>query len=239
VYSLSQHYKAHSLGVTPTKETRHLVQNRLNLATKPFTNRALPWEIAIILLLFALIAMVFIARSTSEANAKAQVTQREIDGLKQQELDILKQQDEVKRSLTADQLKSLKSAHELVNRKRFSWSRLFADLEAVLPGEVRVSRIAVRQIRMEAGITVADLELSVVSKSYSTVTEMMATMEQQGIFHADLLNQNLQKGRDEGGGSEYELKVDYRPRFAYPAAPTQPARAALDPAQVAPEGGLK
>jgi len=58
----------------------------------------------------------------------------------------------------------------LVDRKRFSWSRLFADLEAVLPGDVRVARIAVRHVRTQSGVTVADLELAVVAKSPTIVT---------------------------------------------------------------------
>jgi len=237
VYSLRQRFKVRSLGVTPTKEVSQLVQNKLNLASKPFTNRSLPWEIAIVLLVFALGAMVVIVRATAEANAKALEVQRQIDTLKRQEQDILKQEDDVKRSLTNDQLQSLKSAHELVNRKRFAWSRLFADLEAVLPGDVRVARIAVHEVRMQGGNTIADLELSVVSKDYSNVTDMMKTMDQQGIFHAEMVNQNLQKGKEEGG-SEYELKVDYRPRGVY-ITPAQTARAALDPSKVAPEGELK
>ena len=212
------------------------MHKRLNVATKPFTNRALPWVVAVMLAFFSLVAMVFIARATTEANAKAAVVQREISSLNLQEQAILKQAEQVKQSFTPEQLQSLKSAHELVNRKRFSWSRLFADLEAVLPGGVRVSRITVRQLRTQEGHTVADLELAVVSKSYNTVTDMISTMDQQGIFQAELHNQNLQKGKGEGG-SEYELKVQYSPRAGYTTVPAQPARAAVEtPATAAPGG---
>lgn len=214
------------------------MHKRLNVATKPFTNRALPWVVTVVLALFSLIALVFIVRSAGEANAKAAVVQREISSLNQQEQAIQKQAEEVKQSFTAEQLQSLKSAHELVNRKRFSWSRLFADLEAVLPGGVRVSRIAVRQVRTQGGRTVADLELTVISKSYSTVTDMMSTMDQQGIFQAELHNQNLQKGKGEDG-SEYDLKVQYTPRAGYVTAPSQPARAALEPPVITAPGGLR
>jgi len=214
------------------------VNNRLNVASKPFTNRALPWVITVALALFCFVAMLFVFRSTGEANARAAVVQREIASLKQQQQDIQKRAEEVQQALTPDQLQSLKSAHELVNRKRFSWSRLFADLEAVLPGGVRVSRIAVRQIRTQAGHTVADLELAVVAKAYNTVTDMIATMDQQGIFQAELHNQNLQKGKGEGG-SEYELKVQYSPRAGYATEPIQPARAAVDSPAPAVPGGLR
>jgi Tfp pilus assembly protein PilN len=234
VSSKSELRKARRPGVRPAKEIIRLVQRKLNVATKPFTNRALPWVVAVVLVLLSLIALAFIGRSASEASAKADVVQREVVGLKVQEQAIQKRAEEVKQSFSAEQLQSLKSAHELVNRKRFYWSRLFADLEAVLPGSVRVSRIAIRQVRFDGGRMVADLELAVVSNSYSTVTEMMSTMAQQGIFQAELHNQNLQKGRGEAG-SEYDLKVQYTPRPGLSTAVEQPARAAVEPMA----GGLK
>jgi type IV pilus assembly protein PilN len=210
----------------------------LNVATRPFTNRALPWVVAVVLATVSLVALVFIMRAAGNANSKAEAVQSEIRDLNQKEQDILKRAEEVKQSFTNDQLQSLKSAHELVNRKAFSWSRLFADLEAVLPAGVRVTRIAVRQLRVQDGRTVADLELSVISKSYATVNEMMSTMEQQGIFQAELHNQNLQKGNGEDG-SEYELKLQYMPKAGYSIAPAPPARAAVDPAEMSASGGKR
>jgi len=211
---------------------------RLNVASKPFTNHALPWVIAVSVAFISLIAIVFVIRSAAIARAKGDEVAREINTLNQEEQSTQKQAEEVRQSLTPEQLRSLKSAHELVNRKHFSWSRLFADLEAVLPADVRVSRIAVRQLRVIEGRTVADLELSVVSKSYNTVTDMIGTMQQQGIFQAELHNQNLQKGKGEVG-SEYELKVQYVPRAGFAIAPPQPARASLEPAAVTVPGGEK
>jgi Tfp pilus assembly protein PilN len=180
--------------------------------------------------------MVFVARGTATANNKAEVVLREISALNQEEQAIQKKTEEVKRSFTAEQLQALKSAHELANRKRFSWSRLFADLEAVLPGGVRVARISVRQLAVEEGRTVADLELAVVSKSYSTIDAMITSMDQQGIFRAELRNQNLQKGKGESG-TEYDLMVHYTPKAGYTVAPEQPARASLEPAAITAAGG--
>jgi hypothetical protein len=58
------------------------------------------------------------------------------------------------------------------------------------------------------------LDLVVFSKSYGTIDEMIHAMDQQGIFRANLTSQNLQKGRGESG-TEYELKVVYRPRAGF------------------------
>jgi Tfp pilus assembly protein PilN len=214
------------------------VNNRINLATKPFTNRVLPWVVTVVLVFFSLVALIFILRATSEANAKAAVVQKEINDLNQQEQEMLKQAEQVKEALTSEQKQSLKSAHELVDRKRFSWMRLFADLEAVLPASVRVGRIAVRQIRTQAGSTVADLELTVIAKSPNAVTDMIAVMDREGIFRAELRSQNLAKGKGEAG-SEYELSVQYSPRASFVSSSDQGPRAAVEHSTPEIPGGTR
>ncbi|MGH9874264.1 MAG: hypothetical protein ACRD9S_17570 [Pyrinomonadaceae bacterium] len=159
----------------------------------------------------SLICLVFIVRATSRANAQAAAVQRDINNLKQQELDLRKQADAVKNSLTAEQLQTLGAAHTLVDRKRFSWSRLFADLESALPGVVWVKRIAVRGVTTRGDETLAELELTVVAKTPATVTDMIGDMDRGGIFHAEMRSQTLSRGRGETG-AEYELYVIYRPR---------------------------
>ena len=108
-------------------------------------------------------------------------------------------------------MQTIAAAHVLVDRKRFSWSRLFADLESALPPNVRVTRISVRDVAARGEQTLAELDLAVVSKTPATITEMLGEMDRAGIFQAELRSQNLQKGRGESG-TEYELYVIYRPR---------------------------
>lgn len=184
---------------------------KLNLASKPFSNRSLPWVVSTVVIVVSLVCLVFIVRATGRANAQAAVVQKDINDLKQQELNLRKQADAIKNSLTTEQLQTLAAAHTLVDRKHFSWSRLFADLESVLPGTARVKRIAVRGITTRGDETLADLELTVVAKTPATVTEMIAEMDRGGVFHAELRSQTLSRGRGETG-AEYELAVIYRPR---------------------------
>jgi len=159
----------------------------------------------------SLVCLVFIVRATGRANAQAAAVQKDINDLNQQEVALRKQADLIKNSLTAEQLQTLAAAHTLVDRKHFSWSRLFADLESALPGTVRVKRIAVRGVTTRGDETLADLELTVVAKTPATVTEMIAEMDRGGVFHAELRSQTLSRGRGETG-AEYELAVIYRPR---------------------------
>ena len=149
----------------------------------------------------------------------------DINTLGQQEQALRKKAELVRSSLTPEQLQTLTAAHILVDRKRFSWSRLFADLEAVLPGDVRVKRIAVRGLSTSGDQTMAELELAVVAKSPNVVTEMISKMAGGGIMQAELRSQNLQRGRGESG-SEYELFVVYTPRAG---APIEPSPVAFSP----------
>ena len=190
---------------------------KLNLASKPFSNRALPWVVTALIIFVSLISLVFILRATNKANAQAATVQKDINDLGQQELALRKQAEAVRQSLTTEQRQTLAAAHALVDRKQFSWSRLFADLEAALPGTVRVKRIAVRGVSTQGSQTLAELELAVVAKSPNVVTEMIAAMDRGGTFRAELRAQNLQRGRGEAG-SEYELFVIYMPRAGAPTA---------------------
>jgi Tfp pilus assembly protein PilN len=191
------------------------VSANLNLASQPFRNRTLPWTVTGVVALVSLVALALIIQSSMQTNAQADMVERDVKGL-QAQADILKAQaDKVKENLTPEQTQSLEAAHALADRKRFSWSRLFADLEAELPSSVRVTRIGVRDVAFRGGQTVADLDLSVIGKSPADVTSMIAKMDQNGIFHAEPLSQSLQKGRGETG-TEWTLYVIYRPRAGAP-----------------------
>jgi Tfp pilus assembly protein PilN len=189
---------------------------RLNLASKPFNNRALPWVATFGIIFISLVSLIFIVRGTRQVEAQAYSIQNDINNLGQQAQALRHQAEAVKNSLTPEQLQTLDAAHTLVDRKHFSWSRLFADLELALPGSVRVKRIAVRGLSTRGEQTLAELELTVVAKSPATITAMIGEMDRAGIFQAELRSQNLQRGRGETG-AEYELFVVYQPRAGSPA----------------------
>ena len=106
---------------------------KLNLASKPFSNHALPWVVTSLVTLLSLIAFVFIIRWTGQTRAQADAVQADIIVLSQQEQGLRVKAQEVKNSLSTEQLQTLAAAHALVDRKGFSWSRLFSDLESALP----------------------------------------------------------------------------------------------------------
>ena len=206
---------------------------RLNLASNPFRNRALPWTVATVIAAVSVIGLLFIAQSTVRTDAKVQAAQRDVSDLRQRTNALNNRAKEIETALTPEQKKNLKSAHTLIDRKRFSWARLFADLEAALPGGVRVTRIAVKEVRAQDDHTVANLDLIVASKSPVTVTQMIQDMESGGVFHAELVSQNLQRGKGESG-AEYEMNVYYVPRAG---APIEPNAQNNRPVDTASEGG--
>jgi len=190
------------------------VNNSLNLASKPFSNRLLPWALTAVVLFVSLIGLVLVVRLTTTTRAEADRVEAEINQLKQQEQGLLTATKLVENSLTPEQQQALPAAHQLVDRKGFSWSRFLADLEDALPEKVKVTRIAVRDVNKQGDQTVAQLDLSVFAKDAATINDMISTMHQEGIFEAEIRNQNLQKGRGEAG-TEYELFVLYRSRPGY------------------------
>src|SRR6266508_4037644 len=209
---------------------------KLNLASKPFSNRSLPWAVTTVVIFISLISLVIIVRATAKARVQAHAVQNDINGLARQEHEVREQVQAVKNSLTSEQLQTLAAAHTLVDRKRFSWSRLFSDLELALPGNVRVKRIAVRGVATRGDETLAELELTVVAKTPSTITDMISEMDRAGIFRAELRSQNLQRGRGESG-AEYELYVVYRPRAGSPTDTVASVTGPPSAADLSNEGG--
>ena len=190
------------------------MNSSLNLASRPFSNRVLPWALSAIVLLISMVGLVVVVRLTTVARKQGDVAQVEINALKQQEKALLDRAQAVKDNMTADQQLAVPAAHELIDRKRFSWSRLLADLESSLPNNVKVSRIAVRDVTTQGDQTVASLDLALFANSPSTISEMIADMHEEGIFQLVLRSQNLQKGRGEQG-TEYEFDVLYQSRPGY------------------------
>ena len=190
------------------------MHNSLNLASKPFSNRVLPWALTAIVLFISFVGLVIVVRLTTVANRQAATLQIENNALKQQERSLMEAANAVRIQMSAEQQRAVPSAHKLIDRKLFSWSRLLADFESELPSNVRVSRIAVRDVNKQADSTIATLDLAVFAKDPATISSMIADMHQKGVFQLVLRSQNLAKGRGEQG-TEYEFDVIYRAPSVY------------------------
>jgi Tfp pilus assembly protein PilN len=155
-----------------------------------------------------------VVQLTTSSRREAALVEGQITQLKQREHILLDAANEVKQSFTPEQQQAIPAAHQLVDRKAFSWSRLLSDLESALPSNVKVTRIAVRDVNREGDQTIAQLDMALFTKNAATMSELLKTWQENGVFYAEIRNQNLAKGRGEAG-TEYELAVVYRARAGY------------------------
>lgn len=191
---------------------------KLNLATSPFRNRVLPYLIAALLLVMSAVGGVYCLAHLSDNRKQNDLLTKAIQE-RQTEIQRLKGEGEkVQQLLTPEQKALLTASHKLVANKTFGWSRLFSDLESVLPGSVSASRISVNNIYQDGDRIKAELELSVLSRDYPAVMSMIENMNNSGIFKAELRGQDLQKN-ERITFTEYTFQVIYSPTNSYASAP--------------------
>ena len=190
----------------------------LNLSTKPFRNRVLPYLLSALMLVIAGMGVIFclaILKQNSDLNKDltAKIAERD-EQIKQ----LKGEGQKVQQELSPEQTALLSASHKLVANKKFGWSRLFADLESVLPGSVSASRIVVQNIYADGDRVKAELELGVLSRDYPSVMTMIDNMQNSGLFQAELRGQDLQK-TDRMTYTEYTLRIIYSPTYGYSTSP--------------------
>jgi len=199
------------------------VINKLNLSSRPFRNRTLPYLIALLFLALAVSGATLSFAKLRDTTAKNEIAKSEIEQMNA-EVQALKNKGElVQQQLTPEQSALLVGAHKLVANKTFGWSRLFADLESVLPGGVSVSRVNVEDVFKDGDRTKAQLQFAVLSRDYPSVMAMIENMNGSGIFAAELRGQDLQKN-ERFTYSEYTLHLIYTPRAGYSAPASEVAQ---------------
>ena len=191
---------------------------KLNLSTHPFRNRALPYLVAVLLLFGSAVGVVYCLAVVNENRKLNEIVASTI-ATNQAEIQRLKGEGEkVQQLLTPEQKALLSASHKLVANKTFGWSRLFADLESVLPGNVSASRIRVENVYRDGDRVKAELELGVLSRDYQPVMAMIDNMRNSGLFLPELRGQDLQKN-ERITYTEYTFRLIYTPGYGYAAAP--------------------
>lgn len=189
----------------------------LNLSSRPFHNRTLPWAVIAVVALASFVSLGLILVETRRIQAQADLADRNLHDLRRRVEEVQAQSKQIEEALPQDELEVLQAAHQLIDRKRFSWSRLFADLEEAVPANVHVARISVRDVLQRGQQTYSELDMTVVGRAPSDVTSMIVEMDRAGIFQAQPVAQAQQPEKGEGG-TKMELRVLYKPRAGVPAA---------------------
>lgn len=193
--------------------------NQLNLSSHPFRNRSLPFILALLLLTVAVAGAVLSFANLRDTTAKNEIVKSDIEQMRESVKTLNGEGEKVQQQLTPEQSALLVASHKLVANKTFGWSRLFADIEQVLPGSVSVSRISVQNIYKDGDRTRAELEFGVLSRDFQNVAAMIGNMNSSGLFQAELRGQDLQK-TERITYTEYSLHLIYTPRSGYsPSAP--------------------
>ena len=177
----------------------------LNFATRPFRNERLPmllFSVASAVLLGATVHHAFVVRALLPARTSK--LHQEVAGL-ERELDQLRAEN---RTLTAPKVdkQSIEEwvvLKDLVDRRTFSWTGLFARLEQVLPRQVKLVSIAPDVSKGEVV-----LDILAVAQPASAGLSLVGVLEQRPEFE-DVYPVNLNEG--ESGAAEFSYKMRYLP----------------------------
>jgi Tfp pilus assembly protein PilN len=194
------------------------VITKLNLATRPFRNRTTPYLISLLLLGLAVSGGLLCFSQMNTVASQNELAKTQIEQMDEQIQALQSRGKAVQQQLSPEQQGLLIASHKLVANKSFGWSRLFADLEAVLPGSVSASRIAVENIYKDGDRVKAELDFGVLSRDYPAVMAMIANMNGSGLFQAELKGQDRQEN-ERGTFTEYTLHLVYTPAYGYAPTP--------------------
>ena len=190
---------------------------KLNLASRPFRNRTTPYLLSVIILAIAVAGGVLCFAQLNKASSENELARRDIERMNDEIKQLTDKGKAVQQQLTPEEQRLLIASHKLVANKTFGWSRLFADLETVLPGSVSASRISVENVFKDGDRIKAELDLGVLSKDYQGVMNMISNMNNSGVFQAELRGQDRQEN-DRLTFTEYTLHLVYTPAYGYSAS---------------------
>jgi len=184
----------------------------LNFASQPFRNLALPallFGIVSVLLVAVTIHHAFVLRGLMPAQTSK--LHREVAGL-EEELERLRTEGRSLKAPPPDKgvLAEWGVLKDLVDRRTFSWTGLFARLEQVLPREVRLVSIAPE---VEHGQVL--LEIGAVARPPQAGLALVGLLEGRGEFE-DVYPVSVSE--QEGGTAEFHYTMRYLPGGADEAA---------------------
>jgi Tfp pilus assembly protein PilN len=193
------------------------VITKLNLSSRPFRNRTLPYLLALVLVAFSVAGAVLCFADLRNTREQNDLVKRETAQLENDVRELDDKNKLVRQELSPDQSALLIGAHKLAANKAFGWSRLFADLERVLPGGVSASRVSVENVFRDGEKIKAELDFSVLSRDYQGVAALIDNMNNSGVFRAELRGQDLQK-TERLTYTEYTLRLIYSTSGSLPAS---------------------
>jgi Tfp pilus assembly protein PilN len=188
----------------------------LNLASRPFRNETLATTVV------ALAAVAVLGLTVAHGlsirrlrSARVSAVQREAAELEAETARLQAEAGELRAPRpAADALAEWAALKDLVDRRSFSWTDLFAQLEAVLPPDVRLQSITPRLRRGRFG-----LDLITTTRSPQAGLEFMRILEAADAFE-DVFPPQVDPAPD---GTRFSYTMTYRPPASSPSGAPAPA----------------
>lgn len=177
-----------------------------NLARRPFRNERLPWLLAGTLTLVAVLISVahgrFVSRLLSGDEAKTVLAVRGDEArIAELERDIAL---EPPLKIETAELARLRAYKELVDLRVFPWRRFLAELEEILSGDVRLTRISPGAPKGGQGMII---ELSGEARSKNAAFSLAEDLDASPMFSNAVLKSLSEKDQH----TEFDLEVVFDP----------------------------
>ena len=185
----------------------------INLATKPYLDVRrvlLQWGSLVLLLALCTAGLVWKAvmnwREASEVNAKIVVLKGEIAALDRQHeqaLALLQQPQNV------PVLKTSKFLNGLIARKSFSWTRVFMQLEQIMPPRLHVVSV---EPQLQPATNTVEVHLAVAGTSREAAVELVKRLEQSPSFReARIVEEKSVQAKDSADTVQFLVTAVYLP----------------------------
>ncbi len=194
---------------------------RTNLATRPFYNvRAVHAMLGIAALavlaltLYNVVQLVRLTASQRTLGAQAAASEDQAERLRNEAARIRTQIDQKELEAVAA---AAREANGIIDRRAFSWTELFAQLEATLPAAVRITNV---QPRVDRGVT--KIGLVVEGRRAEDVYAFIEALEATGAFRNVIL---LEAQAQEDDLLAAAIEGEYQPAGTQaPGTPGAPGR---------------
>lgn len=212
----------------------------LNLARRPFVNRRPVVRLALLLwvvgaLLLAGNVWLYWDFLVGRGDVHARRAQVE-EGIRAEERRIAALEEELATFDLPAQNRQVEYLNQRIVRRQFSWSRLFDELEEVLPRDVRIDRLSpvtaeggdrrrARRPDDGAGLDQVLLRIDAQSRSNQAILELVDALWAEPDFESPNL---LQQSDVEGGLVRFQIETIYDSPAPEPAAPAEDPDGGLD-----------
>ena len=180
------------------------MRTSINLASQPFVDYRGFLLTTGILGLVALVFTTLVLVTAISAWRETTTTQGQIRALESQHAQLASEQRALENELRApgniEQLEQVYLVNQLIQRKAFSWTQLFYDVQERLPGQVRVLSITPSQ--RDDGRVLVEMRLG--AGSQAALIEFLQALEQGEKFREVALHA---QGETRGGRDAIEARV--------------------------------